>query len=93
MSWRHQLEGLICAIFLLASILAIAVRPLALRLADVEFKVRLSTQQEALARSSGTTIRNKVPRVTTPQSFSLASPNDEGSLWEDGPAYNLSDQR
>jgi hypothetical protein len=87
MSWRHQLEGLICAIFLLASILAIAVRPLAVRLADVEFKVRLSTQQEALARSS------KAPRVTTPQSFSLASPNDEGSLWDDGPAYNLSDQR
>jgi hypothetical protein len=44
MDWRHQLEALLCAAFLLASMIAIAIRPLVVSVANVEVKVGLSTE-------------------------------------------------
>jgi hypothetical protein len=59
MGWREQLENLICAIFLLASILVIAIRSL-FAVADPEFKIKMIGQRDSNIQSEvNTTIRSK----------------------------------
>jgi hypothetical protein len=96
MSWRHQLEAVLCAIFLLVSLLVVAMRSLLVIPANGQIKPGImSTQDTAHVRSpnhNNTTTKAK----DAPKSAPLAAQKgfdprtDLGSLWDEGPAYDLS---
>jgi hypothetical protein len=92
MSWHHQLEAVLCAILLLASILAVAIRPLVVGIAGVEVNIGLSTDQVPKPRANPLNTMSKAPPIIIPrpsQSPLEMNPGDEGSLWDEGPAYDF----
>jgi hypothetical protein len=98
MSRREQIKAVVCAILLLASVVAVAIRVLAGDIASVEFKAGLvdnPVPDPTLANRLNTTSMAKAPPIRKPQvsqssSLEILSPGDEGSLWDEGPAYDLS---
>jgi hypothetical protein len=93
MSWHHQLEAVLCAILLLASIFAVAIRPLVIGVVGVEVSVGLSTDQVPKPRANPLNTMRKAPPIIVPrlsQSPLEINLGDEGSLWDAGPAYDLS---
>ena len=97
MGWRHQLEALLCAILLLASIFFFAARLLVASPASGEAKVEVSTDQLRSNRRhvDNTTSRAKDPKLTARLSQGgpeLPAPADLGTLWDEGPAYDLSQE-
>ena len=97
MGWRHQLEALLCAILLLASIVFFAARLLVASPASGEVKVEVSTDQLRSDRRNvdNTTSRAKDPKLTPRLSQDgpeFPAPADLGSLWDEGPAYDLSQE-
>lgn len=98
MSWRQQIEAVLCAIFLLASIAAVAIRTLVLDVVSLESETRLvndQVSQPTRANRLNTTSRAKEPqsrltRFSQSSSLEITSLGDEGSLWDEGPVYDLS---
>ena len=92
MSWRHQLEAVLCAILLLASIVLVAVRSVVVSPASggVDVGVVTDPVQSDRGNPRNTMSRAKEPELTPRLSPELEAPTDLGSLWEDGPAYDLS---
>jgi hypothetical protein len=95
MSWRHQLEAVLCATLLLASILLVALHSLVVSPASGEVKAEASADHVRNDRgnSGNTTSRAKDPKLrprllqNPPE---LEAPTDLGSLWDEGPTYDLS---
>jgi hypothetical protein len=95
MSWRHQLEAVLCAIFLLVSLLVVAMRSLLVIPANGQIKPGImSAQDSAYARSPNHNTTTKVkdaPKSASPAAQKGFDPRtDLGSLWDEGPAYDLS---
>jgi hypothetical protein len=93
MEWRYQVEAVLCAVLLLASIVLVAVRSLSA--ATGEVKTATGADQSLNGNSLHSTTRFKqlrpLPRHPSQQyATELKSPNDLGSLWDQGPAYDLS---
>ena len=92
MGWRYQVEAVVCAVLLLASILLVAVRSLS-PAAEGE-KSASGPHQSLNGHSLHSTIRLKqlkpLPRHFSQHLTELNSANDLGSLWDQGPAYDLS---
>jgi hypothetical protein len=94
MSWRHQLEAVLCAIFLLVSLLVVAMRSLLVIPANGRSKPGImSTQAVADTRSPNhntTTKAKNAPKSAPPAAQKGFNPRtDLGSLWDEGPAYDL----
>ena len=93
MGWRHQLEALLCAILLLASVFFFAARLLVASPASGEVKVdQLRSDRRNV---DNTTSRAKDPKLTSRLSQDgpeFPAPADLGSLWDEGPAYDLSQE-
>ena len=95
MGWRHQVEALLCAILLLASTIFIAARLLLAHPASGAVNAEISNDQLPSDRRNvhDATSRAKDPKPTPrlqqipPE---LTTPTDLGSLWDEGPAYDLS---
>jgi len=84
MRWRRQMEALLCAAFLLATFVTVAIRTLAPVTASVGLVLpdQLNTSSKAKAPSG---------RATRFTSFEIETPWDKGSFWDDeAPAYDLS---
>jgi hypothetical protein len=84
MSWRHQLEAVLCAILLLASMLLVAVRSLVVSSASGGVKFGVLTDQVRSDRSNSrnTMSRAKDPKLTPRLSQNppdLEPPTDLGS--------------
>ena len=89
MRWRNQLEAVVCAVLLLASLLLVAVRSLVVPPASGNAAVAISIDQNPRNATS----RAKNPKLKRAQSWrlpELKSTQDVGSLWDDGPAHDLS---
>ena len=92
MSWRHQLEAVLCAIFLFVSLLAVAVRFVLVAPASGQIKPGIQGVAHTRAVKHNTTSKAK----DTPKGARPAAQNafdfrtDWGSLWDDGPAYDIS---
>jgi len=89
MRWRHQLEAVVCAVLLLASMLLVAMRSVVVPAATGNAAVVLSTDKA----EDDTTSRAKNPKLSRPQSRAwteFKSTQDVGSLWDNGPTYDLS---
>ena len=83
MRWRRQIEALLCAVLLLATLATVAIRTLAPVTAG---------DGVALADQLNISSKPKAPpgraRFT---SFEIETPWDKGSFWDDeAPAYDLS---
>src|SRR5262245_22970378 len=94
MGWRYQFEAVLCAILLLGSILLVAVRSV-----GVSPAVGGLTPNDADQRFAGNSLRSttRLRELKPPLRYSsqqhiteLKSANDLGSLWDQGPAYDLS---
>jgi len=85
MRWRHQIEAVLCAVFLLTTIVVVAVKTLAPGTAASK-----SNPQAPLANRLSITSRAKVPPAARYLSLEDSTTGDEGSLWDEGPAYDLS---
>jgi hypothetical protein len=88
MTWRSQMEALLCAIFLLAALFTIAIKTLtpviaanrAVAAESVVIAVELNNSSKAK------TPPNRAARRFT--SFEFEAPWDKGSFWDDvAPAY------
>jgi len=95
MSWRQQVATGLSAIVLLATIVVLEIHALAYDARSVELKLEpedRSASQPMFASHANTTSWAKVSPRRLSQSLSLEiiSPRDEGSLWDDGPIYDLS---
>jgi hypothetical protein len=94
MGWRHQLEAVVCAVLLLASMLLVAVRSLVVPSASGNTDVAVSADQARIEdETSHASSRAKTPKLSRLQSRGFpefTSTRDVGSLWDDGPAYDLS---
>jgi hypothetical protein len=97
MGWRYQIEAVLCAVLLLASTIVVGIRTLAAHFASLEFETELIEHQVAqpTLSSLNTTSRAKAPpirkpRVSQSSSLEITSQVDEGSLWDQGPPYDLS---
>jgi hypothetical protein len=92
MGWRYQVEAVLCAALLLTSILLVAVRSLSS--ATGAEKTATDAHQSLNGDSLHSTIRLKqsrpLPRYFSQHLTELNSANDLGSLWDQGPAYDLS---
>jgi len=90
MCWRDQFEGVLCTILLLAVILVIAVRSLVSGPAiGRSNEIPTTAHIERVPANTHTTA--KQPKLKDrQQGFELSSPSDLGSLWDEGPAYDLS---
>jgi len=85
MNWRHQFEGVLCATLLLAGILLVVVRSLGASAAIGSDQVqRVNTNTTSWPKRPKLISRSWQP---TPE---LESPTDVGSLWDQGPVYDLS---
>ena len=94
-NWRKQIETVLCAAFVLAGVVAATIRILALVVPSVEFKTKMvgnPASEPTLANRLNTTSLAKAPprRVSQSSPFEIISPGDEGSLWDEGPVYDLS---
>lgn len=89
MSWRHQLEAVLCAIFLFVSLLAVAV--LCAR-GSASGQIKPGIQGVTRAVKHNTTSKAKdTPKGARPAAQNaFDSRTDLGSLWDNGPAYDLS---
>jgi hypothetical protein len=94
MTWRSQMEALLCAVFLLAVLLTVAIKTLAPVIAadrmvavdSVIIAVELNTSSKAK-----TPPRRAARRFIT---FEFEAPWDKGSFWDDeASAYDLSPAR
>jgi hypothetical protein len=96
MSWRAHIATLLGGIILLAGLVALTTRPVVVGDTGVTLKTGLSSDQilqpkianRLNATSLPKTIRSRPPEVST--SFEIPSFGDEGSLWDEGPVYDLS---
>ena len=92
MGWRYQVEAVLCAVLLLASIVLVAVR--SLRPATGAEEAATGAHQSLNGDSLHSTIRLKqlkpLPRYFSQHLIELNSANDLGSLWDQGPVYDLS---
>jgi len=82
MRWRRQIRTLLCAVFLLATFVTLAIRTLA-----------PVTASDGLALSGrpNTSSKAKAPHGRPARSFEIETPWDEGSFWDyEAPAYDLS---
>ena len=84
MRWRRQIEALLCAVLLLATLVTVAIRALA-----------PVTAGDALVLPDQLNISSKAKappgRATRSTSFEIETPWDKGSFWDDeAPAYDLS---
>jgi hypothetical protein len=94
MSWRDQMEALLCAIFLLAILFTIAIKTLAPVIAadglvaadSVVIAVELNNSCKAKTSPAG-----EASRFST---FEFQAAWDKGSFWdEEAPSYDLSPAR
>ena len=97
MTRRHQIEAIVCAGLFLASIFVIAVTLLGRERAPVKWTTGRERPPSQPMRANHSNISSiaKVPSVQTPQlarspALEILSPSDEGALWDEGPAYDLS---
>jgi hypothetical protein len=93
MCWRDHFAGVLCTVLLLAVILVFAVRSLAVGPAIGGPKDGLTTAhiESVPVSTHRAIIPAKRPKLKERQpAFELSSPSDLGSLWDDGPAYDLS---
>jgi hypothetical protein len=95
MCWRQQIAAGLCAAFLLAGIVAFAIKAVAFDVGSGKLKLAnedRSGSQPTFASNKNTTSRAKAaPRRLLPfPQLEIVSPGDVGSLWEDGPAFDLS---
>lgn len=92
MSWRHQLEAVLCAIFLFVSLLAVAVRFVLVAPASGQIKPGIQGVAHTRAVKHNTTSKAKdTPKGARPAAQNaFDSRTDLGSLWDNGPAYDLS---
>jgi hypothetical protein len=98
MKWRQQIGAALCGIFFLGVIAAVAIRTMAPGVARGEFKsdsADTPASQLMFANHLNTTSRVKTqpirPRLLPqPSPLEFTSPGDVGSLWDEGPAYDLS---
>jgi hypothetical protein len=94
MKWRQQFGAVLCGVLLIAVISAVAIRANVPAVAAGAFGLTdTSASNPPLANRPNTTSRAKEPptrgpRVSLP--FEITSPGDVGSLWDVGPAYDLS---
>ena len=88
MRWRQQIAAGLCAAFLLAGMVAVAIKAVAF---DAGGGNR-SVSQPTLASNENTTSWAKAAtrRLLPIPQLELVPPGDVGSLWEDGPAFDLS---
>jgi hypothetical protein len=94
MSWRSQMEALLCAIFLLAALLTVAIKTLAPVIAADRV---VAADSVVIAVELNNSSKAKTPparaarRFTT---FEFEAPWDKGSFWDDeAPAHDLSPAR
>lgn len=91
MRWRQQIAAGLCAAFLLAGMVAIAIKAVAF-----DAGMNRSVSQPTLASNENsnentTSWAKAAPRRLLPiPQLELVPPGDVGSLWEDGPAFDLS---
>jgi len=95
MCWRQQIAAGVCAAFLLAGIVAFAIKAVAFEAGSGKLELAnedRSGSQPTFASNKNATSRAKaVPRRLFPfPQLEIVSPGDVGSLWEDGPAFDLS---
>jgi hypothetical protein len=96
MSWRAHIATVLGGTILLAGLIAITTRPVVVGVTGVTLKTGLVSDQilqpKIANRLKGTslpkTIPGRTPEIST--SFEIPSFGDEGSLWDEGPAYDLS---
>jgi hypothetical protein len=88
MRWRQQIAADLCAAFLLAGMVALAIRAAAFNAGSGN----PSVSQPTLASNENTTSWAKpAPQRLLPiPQLELVPQGDVGSLWEDGPAFDLS---
>jgi hypothetical protein len=84
MNWRHQFEGVLCATLLLAGILLVVVRTLGASAAIGSDQV-----QRVNANTTSWPKRPKLISRSWQPTPELESPTDVGSLWDQGPVYDL----
>jgi len=88
MRWRQQIAAGLCAAFLLAGMVAVAIKAVAFNAGSGN----CSVSQPTLASNESTTSWAKAApqRLLPIPQLELVPPGDVGSLWEDGPAFDLS---
>jgi hypothetical protein len=85
MSWRHHIEAVLCAVLLLATIIVVAVKTLAPGVAAPQ-----SNPEMLLTNHLNITSKAKPPRGVPYPPIESSTTVDEGSLWDEGPSYTLS---
>jgi hypothetical protein len=91
-SWRHQTEALLCAVFLLATAFMFAIRSLIPVAAkdDTARPDKLSITSQAKA-PFGDTRSTPFEFENSSTAFEFENGWDEGAVWDEGPAYDLSE--
>jgi hypothetical protein len=95
MRWRQQIAAGLCGVFLFAGMVALAIKAVAFDTGSGKLKLGRedrSASQPTFAGNEKMTTRAKAPpkRLLPFPQLEIISPGDEGSLWEDGPAFDLS---
>jgi len=95
MGWRYQFEAVLCAILLLGSVLLVSVP--SLRVSPAVGGVETPTDPNQSFRGNSLSSTTRLKELKPPLRYSsqqhiieLKSANDLGSLWDQGPAYDLS---
>jgi hypothetical protein len=96
MSWRHHVEAVFCAVLLLASVFLLALQsilPIATRRQSASEGLIDQTSASTQAPHFSTMSKSKnliaPQRARAPQD-GLDPLSDLGSLWDEGPTYDLS---
>jgi hypothetical protein len=81
MRWRRQIEALLCAVLLLATLGMVAIRTLA----------PVTARDDSVPQTLSSKAKAPPDRATRFTSFEIETPWDKGSFWDDeAPAYDLS---
>jgi hypothetical protein len=98
MNWRQQIGVALCGTVLLAVMAAVATKTMIPAVARGELKIESAdtqASQSTFANRLNSTSRAKTQPIkrrlfSQPSPFEIISPSDVGSVWDDGPAYDLS---
>jgi hypothetical protein len=91
MTWRSQMEALLCAIFLLAALFTVAIKSLAPVIAADRV---VAADSVVIAVELNNSSKPKTPPNRAARRFEFEAPWDKGSFWDDvAPVYDLSPTR
>ena len=91
MDWRYQFEAVLCAILLLSSILLVSVRSLGVSPAIGGTSSDQVQRAKANSHNITSWTKQRKPISRLPHQIpELETSTDAGSLWDQGPAYDLS---